>query len=86
MYRYRSQKGEKLERTQISLSSEERELIQSVAEREGVSMSHVIREAVRQYCTTPDSGDPWERLMDIVGTGDSGNPRSSVDHDDVIYG
>lgn len=86
MYRQRSKRGEKLERTQISLSKEERELVQKVADTEGVSMSHVIREAVRQYCATPDSGDPWERLMDIVGIGDSGNPRSSVDHDEVIYG
>jgi len=86
MHRYRSRKGEKLERTQISLSKEERALIQKVADKEGVSMSYVIREAVRHYCTDPDSEDPWERLMDIVGVIDTGDPRSSVDHDKVIYG
>lgn len=86
MYQHRAKRGQKLERTQISLSREEREMVQKMADSEGVSMSHVIREAVRQYCADAGAVDPWERLMDIVGTGDSGNPRSSVDHDDVIYG
>ena len=86
MYERRRKRGAKLERTQISLSKEDRALVQKIAETKGVSMSHVIREAIRQYGAGLPSEDPWERLMDIVGIGDSGNPRSSVDHDEVIYG
>ncbi|MDO8688434.1 MAG: CopG family transcriptional regulator [Dehalococcoidia bacterium] len=86
MYQRGHRKAVKLKRTQISLAPEEHRLVQELAGREGVSMSHVIREAILEYCVKADTGDPWERLMDIVGIGDSGNPRSSVDHDDVIYG
>lgn len=86
MYERKGKRGAKLERTQISLAKEDRELVQKIAESKGVSMSHVIREAIRQYGADRVTDDAWERLMDIVGIGDSGNPRSSVDHDEVIYG
>lgn len=85
MYQRKGRRN-KLRRTQISLAEEERALVLEMAAREGVSMSQIIREAIREYCVKADTRDPWERLMDIVGIGDSGNPRSSVDHDEVIYG
>ena len=86
VYKRRGARGDRLERTQISLSKEERELVQKMADQEGVSMSHVMREALREYCAKADSKDPWNRLLDIVGTIDTGDPRSSIDHDKVIYG
>ncbi|MBI2849278.1 MAG: ribbon-helix-helix protein, CopG family [Chloroflexi bacterium] len=86
MYERKGRRGTKLRRTQISLAPEDHRLVQELADREGVSMSHIVREAVRRYVVEHAPDDPWERLMDIVGIGDSGNPRSSVDHDEVIYG
>lgn len=86
MYERRGRKGAKLRRTQISLSLEEHQLVREMAASRGVSMSHVIREAIRRYRAEQKSDDPWERLLDIVGMVDSGDPRSSVEHDKVIYG
>lgn len=86
MYERRHRKGEKLRRTQISLAPEEHRLVQDLAVREGVSMSHVIREALRRYAIERVSDDPWERLLDLAGFVESGDPRASVDHDKVIYG
>ncbi|MDP2727819.1 MAG: ribbon-helix-helix protein, CopG family [Dehalococcoidia bacterium] len=86
MYQHRGKRGAKLERTQISLSKEDRALVQKIADGKGVSMSHIIREAIRQYAEDLPSEDPWERLMDLAGFVESGDPRSSVDHDQVIYG
>jgi hypothetical protein len=78
--------GAKLKRTQISLSEEDRALVLEIASRKGVSMSQVIREAIRQYAVDQVPDDPWERLMDVVGIIDTGDPSSSIDHDKVIYG
>lgn len=86
MYERRNRKGEKLKRTQISLAPEEHRLVQELAEREGASMSRVIREAIRQYCVKADSRDPWDKLLDLAGFVESGDPQASVDHDNVIYG
>ena len=86
MYERGRRKAERLKRTQISLAPEEHRLVQELAGREGVSMSQVIREAIREYCVKADTGDPWDKFLDIVGIIDTGDPRSSVDHDKVIYG
>lgn len=86
MYERRQRKGGRLKRTQISLALEEHQLVKQLARREGVSMSQLIREAIRQYEVSRASDDPWERLLDLAGFGESGDPRSSVDHDKVIYG
>jgi len=86
MYERRASKRAKLRRTQISLALEDHELVHRIAESKGVSMSQVIREAILEYAVDHAPDDPWERLMDIVGMVDTGDPRSSVDHDKVIYG
>ncbi len=86
MYERKTSKRARMRRTQISLPLEEHELVHRIAESKGVSMSQVIREAIREYAVDHAPDDPWERLMDLAGFVESGDPRSSVDHDKVIYG
>lgn len=78
--------GERLERTQISLGKAERLLLQRLAASKGASMAQVIREAIHHYAQEQAAGVLRDKMLEIVGLGESGNPRSSVEHDKVIYG
>ena len=70
-----------MHRTQILLDDWQYERLKSVAEREGRSLSNVVREAVATYLATgSESG-----LRAIEGIGD--DPRlTGRDHDRVLYG
>jgi predicted DNA-binding protein len=81
-----------VERTQISLEKEQAERLRRLAHERGVSMSHLIREAVdRAY--GPDGEESmeskWERARSAIGSFRSGEGDIARDHDrylDEIYG
>lgn len=82
-----------MERTQISLEHGQAELLRRLAQQRGVSMAHLIRDAVdRTYGSAlapPSREELWERAMSAVGCGSSGLGNVSLDHDDYldeIYG
>ncbi len=80
-----------MERTQISLEPEQAERLRRLARERGVSMAHLIREAVDASYgpAAPDSREAlWERAWRAVGCGHSGLGDVARNHDrylDEIY-
>ena len=82
-----------MERTQISLEPEQAERLRRLARERGVSMAHLVREAIdRTYggpLAPPTRAEQWERAWSAVGCGHSGLGDVSERHDDYldeIYG
>ncbi len=82
-----------MERTQISLESEQADRLRRLAQERGVSMAHLVREAVdHAYATVlvpPSRADLWDRALEVVGSGHGDGENVSEDHDrylDETYG
>lgn len=69
-------------RTQISLSEEEYEAAKREAERLGIPLAELLRRSLRTMLAV-DESKPWMRYAGLVESGDS---RSSVRIDDIVYG
>lgn len=69
-------------RTQISLSAEEYAAAKNEAGRLGISFAELVRRALRVVVPADDS-QPWMRYAAMVETGD---PRSSLTIDELVYG
>lgn len=82
-----------MERTQISLEPAQADRLRRLARDRGVSMAHLIRDAVDRTYGTADTESmdaKWERAMRVVGIGHGGIGNNvAQDHDkylDEIYG
>jgi hypothetical protein len=77
-----------VERTQISLEPEQADLLRRLAQERGVSMAHLIRDAVDQaygsVMAPPSRDELWERAMGAAASGASGMPDVSDRHDDYL--
>ncbi len=77
-----------MERTQISLEPEQADLLRRLAQERGVSMAHLIRDAVdRAYGTAlapPTREELWERAWSAVGSAASGLGDVARNHDDYL--
>lgn len=76
-----------MERTQISLEPEQADRLRRLAAERGVSMAHLIREAVdRTYSSVlvPTRAELWERAMSAVGCGHGDGSNVSENHDDYL--
>jgi hypothetical protein len=69
-------------RTQISLSEAEYAAAKHEAARLGISLAELLRRSLRTVLPVNDT-HPWMRYAGMVETGD---PKSSQNIDDVIYG
>lgn len=73
-------------RTQISLDEWQYESLKARAQREGRSLSDVVREAVTEYLVDDTDGvASRRRLSEIRGIG-SDSETAGEDHDRVLYG
>ena len=71
-----------MERTQISLTSEQAERLRRVARGRKTSMAALIRDAVdRVYGDAGSTDDAWDRALASVGGFRSGYPDVSDEHD-----
>ena len=71
----------------MSLEHDQAERLRKLARERGVSMAHLIRDAVdRTYGTAgTDTLDArWERAMTVVGTGHSGLTDVAANHDKYL--
>lgn len=77
-----------MERTQIPLEPEQAERLRRLAKERGVSMAHLIREAVdRTYGTAlalPTREEIVRRALSAIGCGRSGFGDVSERHDDYL--
>lgn len=73
-----------MHRTQLNLDDWQYESLRSQAEREGRSLSDIVREAVSEYLVDEtESGS--DRLRRLKGLGN--DPEASGrDHDRILYG
>jgi hypothetical protein len=69
-------------RTQISLTEKEYQAAKREAERLGISLAELLRRSLRAVIPV-DEAKPWMRYAGMV---ESGEPRSSQNIDDVVYG
>jgi hypothetical protein len=69
-------------RTQISLTEREYLAAKREAERLGISLAELLRRSLRAVIPA-DEAKPWMRYAGMV---ESGDPRSSQNIDDVVYG
>jgi hypothetical protein len=69
-------------RTQISLTQSEYMAAKREAKRLGISLAELLRRSLRSLIPA-DPSKPWMRHAGMVETGD---PRSSLRIDEVIYG
>ena len=72
-----------MERTQISLTSEQATRLRLLARRRRTSMAALIREAVDRVHPTDDSAgeDRWTRALSAVGAFASGDTDVAREHD-----
>jgi hypothetical protein len=82
-----------VERTQISLEPDQADRLRRLAKERGVSMAHLVREAVDQAyggpLAPPTRAELGERALSAIGCGHSGLGDVSERHDDYldeIYG
>ena len=69
-------------RTQISLLEPEYEAAKAEAKRLGISLAELLRRSLRGVIPA-DESKPWMRYAGMV---ESGDPNSSRNIDDLIYG
>jgi hypothetical protein len=69
-------------RTQIRLTEKEYLAAKREAERLGISLAELLRRSLRAVIPA-DEAKPWMRYAGMV---ESGDPRSSQNIDDVVYG
>jgi hypothetical protein len=69
-------------RTQISLTEKEYVAAKCEAERLGISLAELLRRSLRAVIPV-DEAKPWMRYAGMV---ESGDPRSSQNIDEVVYG
>ena len=81
-----------MERTQISLDPAQAELLRRLARERGVSMAHLIRDAVDvtygSAIVPLTRQEQWERALVSVGSGIGDGAPVAVDHDrylDELY-
>jgi len=73
-----------MHRTQLNLDDWQYQGLRARAEREGRSLSDLVREAVAQYLAVGD-GEPTVRLADLCGIGEDAEV-TGADHDRFLYG
>ena len=69
-------------RTQISLTEEEYEAAKAEAARLGMSLAELLRRSLRAVLPV-DKSKPWMRYAGMVQSGD---PDSSGNIDEIVYG
>lgn len=69
-------------RTQISLTEEEYRAAKEESARLGISLAELLRRSLRSILPRDDSR-PWMRFAGMISTGD---PDSSRNVDEIVYG
>lgn len=72
-----------MHRTQILLDDWQYEMMKTLAERRGCSLSSLVRDAVRDFLEGR-AGPSSTKLAEIAGAGDDPDCRGR-DHDDLLY-
>ena len=69
-------------RTQISLTEQEYDAAKREARRLGISLAELLRRSLRGLLPVSDE-PPWMRYAGMI---ESGDPQSSQQIDDLVYG
>jgi hypothetical protein len=74
-----------MHRSQIMLKEHQHTYLASEAQRQGKSISQIVRELIDEHIaqTLSLENDPF---FDIIGMVEGGDPNAAIDHDHYIYG
>ena len=83
-----ARKRPKMRRTQVCLLPEEYEMARRMAESRRVTISRVVRDAIRSAAAQDDEVERrrLESMWSIVGILEGADPDLSVKVDDILYG
>lgn len=75
-----------MKQTNISLEESQYQRIKDLAEREGKSISQIIRELIDESFHLEGEDRKEDPIFDVVGMGHGGGTPAAKDHDEVLYG
>jgi len=76
-----------MKRKQIYLDEKTIETIEKISDKNNVSQSKIIRDAIKNYINEQyTKGEAKNPLLELIGLGESRTTKGSTDHDLHIYG
>lgn len=75
-----------MKQTNISLEESQYQRVKDLAEREGKSISQVIRELIDESFHLEGEDRKKDPIFDVVGMGHGKGKPVARDHDEVLYG
>lgn len=75
-----------VKQTNISLEESQYQRVKDLAEREGKSISQIIRELIDESFHLEGEDRENDPIFDVVGMGHGEGKPAARDHDEVLYG
>lgn len=75
-----------MKQTNISLKERQYQRVKELAEREGKSISQIIRELIEESFVLDDEERKEDPIFEVVGMGQGKGKPVAKDHDEVLYG
>ena len=75
-----------MKQTNISLEERQYQRVKDLAEREGKSISQIIRELIEESFQLKGEERKEDPIFDVIGMGHGEGELVSRDHDEVLYG
>ena len=71
-------------RTQIQITEHQARMLKELAQRRGVSMAELVRQAIDTLTEGDDEAERWRRATAVIGRFHSGRSDISERHDDYL--
>lgn len=75
-----------MKQTNISLEESQYQRVKDLAEREGKSISQIIRELIDESFHLEGEDRKKDPIFDVIGMGHGEGKPAAKDHDEVLYG
>ena len=75
-----------MKQTNISLEERQYQRVKELAEREGKSISQIIRELIEESFVVDEAERRKDPIFEVVGMGHGQGKPTARDHDEVLYG
>lgn len=75
-----------MKQTNISLEERQYQRVKELAEREGKSISQIIRELIEESFVVDEAERKEDPIFEVVGIGHGRGEPTARDHDEVLYG
>ena len=75
-----------MKQTNISLEERQYQRVKELAEREGKSISQIIRELIEESFVVDEEDRKKDPIFEVIGIGHGEGKPVAKDHDEVLYG